>query len=510
MVEPVTPILSAAIHTHNVADLARLADGDRVALVWRAEEITFGSLRRAAASIASGLLQNGVEPGDRVAVAAASNPSFVASVIALWSIGAVVVPLNPSSPPMEMQAELAACKARALILGPSAVRSYSKVDPLEIELEMVFGLGGANHGSSIALLESGQDQFVSASRSLDDPALVIFTSGTAGASRPAVLSHGNLLANLDQSASIAAPLVGENDVVFCALPLFHAFGLTTTLLLAIAQGAKLLLFERFDPDSALAAIRDQRATFLPGAPAMFGALAAHPTASPADLVSLKAAMSGAAPLTDDIALAFQERFSISLSQGYGLTEASPGVTIGIGAEVPPGSVGKLLPGIEIRFVEEDGQEALDGDPGEILLRGPNIFMGYLDDEAATRKVLDEQGWLHTGDVGVMDDDGWLYLVGREKDLIIVSGFNVSPSEVEEVIDRMPQVSECAVVGVPHPHTGEAVKALVVLGEGGFLDEDEVISFCQTHMARYKCPSIVEFVSALDKTALGKIRRSALV
>jgi len=216
------------------------------------------------------------------------------------------------------------------------------------------------------------------------------------------------------------------------------------------------------------------------------------------------------PLAVEVQRAFQERFGLPLHQGYGLTEASPVVTT-TGSEGEPrlGSIGVPLPGVEVRLVDADGDDTLVGDPGEIWVRGANVFVGYWGDDEATQRVLDHDGWLHTGDVAVADHDGYLFIVDRSKDLIIVSGFNVYPAEVEEVLLLHEGVAEVAVVGMPHPHTGEAVKAFVVAAPGAHLDEEELVSHCARHLARYKAPSAVEFFDALPKGGTGKILKKEL-
>jgi long-chain acyl-CoA synthetase len=206
----------------------------------------------------------------------------------------------------------------------------------------------------------------------------------------------------------------------------------------------------------------------------------------------------------------KDRFGLELAEGYGLTEASPVVTSSAGLPTKVGSVGKALNGLDVRLVDESGEDALLGDPGEIWVKGPNVFLGYLGDPEQTARVLTEDGWLRTGDIAVADADGYLYLVDRAKDLVIVSGFNVYPAEVEEVLAAHPGVAEVGVIGVPHPHTGEAVKAFVVPAPGADLDEEELIDWCLDHLARYKCPSKVIFTDELPRNLSGKLLRRALI
>jgi long-chain acyl-CoA synthetase len=248
---------------------------------------------------------------------------------------------------------------------------------------------------------------------------------------------------------------------------------------------------------------------LPGAPPMFSAWLAAPEGRKADLSSVRLAVSGAAPLPGAVLEAFRDRFGITIWEGYGLTETAPVVaTNALGEEAKPDSIGMVLPGVEVRLVDEAGDEVEDGDAGEIVIRGPNVFAGYWRRPEETRASL-RDGWLRTGDVAYRDDDGYLHIVDRTKDIIIVSGFNVFPSEVEDTIASHPSVAECAVLGVPDERTGEAVKALVVVRPGERVTEEEILEHSRHTLARFKWPRQIEFVDALPKQITGKVLRRAL-
>jgi long-chain acyl-CoA synthetase len=251
-------------------------------------------------------------------------------------------------------------------------------------------------------------------------------------------------------------------------------------------------------------------TVVPGSPAVWVAFAHFDEAPSNSLATVRLALSGAAKLPVSVAERVLERFGVAIAEGYGLTEASPIVTSSAGLAPVFGSVGRVLNGVEVRLVDEDGGDALVGDAGEIWVKGPNVFAGYLDDPEATARVLTPDGWLRTGDIAVCDDAGRLYLVDRAKDLIIVSGFNVFPAEVEDVLAGHPDVVEVGVVGVPHPHTGEAVRAFIVLRPGASVDEDTLIDHARDHLARYKAPSKVLFVDELPRNANGKLVRRDLI
>jgi long-chain acyl-CoA synthetase len=296
--------------------------------------------------------------------------------------------------------------------------------------------------------------------------------------------------------------------VYGVLPLFHIFGLNVVLGLSLAAGSAVLLVQRFDPATAAETIRERRVTVVPGAPTMWTAFAHFDELGDDNFASVRLALSGASRLSGAVSDAMSARFGLEIAEGYGLTEASPTVTTSSGIPVRAGSVGRALEGVEVRLVNVNG-DALVGDVGEVWVRGPNVFAGYYGDADATDAVLTADGWLRTGDMAISDDDGYLYLVDRSKDLIIVSGFNVYPAEVEKVLATHPDVAEVGVVGVPHPHTGEAVKAFVVAEPDTDVDEETLIEFSFDHLARYKCPSKILFVPELPRNAAGKLIRRQL-
>jgi long-chain acyl-CoA synthetase len=338
-------------------------------------------------------------------------------------------------------------------------------------------------------------------------AALMFTSGTAGAPKAAMLTHGNLLSNISQT--LASNPMYAKDVFFGVLPLFHIFGLNVVLGCAMSSGASLVLIERFDPSSALETIRDRDISVMAGAPSMWAALGQTPGVDSESMSTLRLAITGAAKMPEDIAIAFEKRCGVRLIEGYGLTEASPVVSTAQAGVTPLGSIGQVLNNMNVRLVDEQGDDALVGDTGEIWVQGPNVFAGYWNDAEATARVLTADGWLRTGDIAVADELGNLFIVDRAKDLIIVSGFNVYPAEVEGVLSEHPGIAQAAVVGVPHPHTGEAVKAFIVPHPNVYLDEDAIIAYSQQQLSRYKCPSKVLFVESLPVNATGKVLRRAL-
>ncbi|MDQ1449511.1 MAG: long-chain acyl-CoA synthetase, partial [Actinomycetota bacterium] len=344
-----------------------------------------------------------------------------------------------------------------------------------------------------------------------DLAVLLFTAGTAGAPKPAMLTHGSLLANIEQMQSHPGLRVTADDVALGVLPLFHVYGLNVVLGLALHAGASVSLVDHFHPVETLARIRHDGVTVVAGVPAIYDAWLGldDATAPRSSFETVRLCVSGAAMLSPGTATAMHERFGLVVHDGYGLTEASPVVTTtAVVSEPRPGSIGPPLPGVEVRLLDRDGNPALAGDPGEVAVRGPNVFAGYWNDAATTNAVLVD-GWLHTGDIAVADADGWLTLVDRAKDLVIVSGFNVFPGEVEDALRTHRDVEDVAVIGEPHPRTGETVVAYVVPRAGKVLDPVELMRHAGRQLARYKLPTRIELVEALPRTLAGKLVRRAL-
>ena len=496
----------------NLASLLDDHPGERTAIVAGGDRVSYGRLRDEIASMRGVLTSLGLEPGDRVAIMCGTNLRFVVAWLGAIGAGCVGVPLNPQSPAPEITRELAVVGARAIVAGPAGIAALVGVDRSSLpDLEFVLAPTGAALPDVLdgdALLAAAEPTPM-VHRDDDDIAALLFTSGTAGDPKAAMLTHANLASNLRQVQANPVRAARPDDVALCVVPLFHVLGLNSILNLSLWAGATLVLVERFDPHSMVEMIRDEAVTLLVGPPTMWSALTDLPDAAPDAFATVRLAVSGAAALPERVAEAAAAVLGVRLYEGYGLTEASPSVTLGAGTDAPIGSIGRPIAEIEMRLVDDSGDDVYIGDPGEIRVRGPNVFVGYWDDPEATARAVDADGWLHTGDIAVVDDDGYLFLVDRAKDLIIVSGFNVYPAEVERVLVTHPAVADAAVTGVAHPHSGEAVKAFVVTeGETG-VEEDELIAWCAAKLARYKCPNKVDVVDELPHGLTGKVLRREL-
>jgi long-chain acyl-CoA synthetase len=480
------------------------------AVLGRDRDLTYGELREEVARLRGGLAAGGVKPGDRVMLALANDWPFAVAYLATLGVGAVAVPVDPTLPAPALDAEMKAVGVTAAWVGPQSVAAMS-VTKARSGLGLVVAAPGAEgpDGATRWADLSGPDTGVVERRG-SDPAALIFTAGTAGSPKAAILTHASLRSNLEQVQAHPGRALLPGDVSYGVLPLFHVFGLNVVLGLSLLAGAAVLMVERFQAEDALVDIPGRAVSLLAGSPPLFAALTGAGRGHERALDGVRLCVSGAAALGAEVAREFEARFRLPLWQGYGLTEASPVVTSSvIGGVAKPGSVGVPIPGVEIRIVDVDGEDAYVGDSGELWVRGPNVFGGYWNNPEATAAVLGEDGWLRTGDVAVADDDGYLYLVDRSKDLIIVSGFNVFPAEVEEVLRENPEVADAAVVGVPDPVTGEAVHAYVVAAAGVSPDTEGLRRWCRAHLAAYKCPDAVMVVGELPKGLGGKLLRRAL-
>jgi long-chain acyl-CoA synthetase len=512
----------------NLADLIESHPHNAPALIDEAGQVmTYGDLRREVGAMRARLVAAGVGPDDRVAILSANDSAFVLGYLAVLGAGAVAVPLNPSSPPAELGRQLARVRVSAVIVGPGGSHAGAGLEEAALgDVPVLAPDPPAGHDARPAAAQADGPAAAQAvgladlgrvppivDRRPDDLAGLLFTAGTGGSPRPAMLTHNNLLANIDQLECHPGRAVTDHDVSFGVLPLFHIFGLNVLLGGSLKVGSSILLVDRFDAGVAIDLIERHGVTILLGAPTMYAALAALPP--DADhrrrLATVRLVFSGAAPLSPEVADACERRLGLVIRQGYGLTEAAPVVSSSVIAEPPRrGSIGVPLPGVELRIVDDEGEDALDGDPGEIWVRGPNVFRGYWEDPEATARVLTPDGWLKTGDVAVAGDDGELYIVDRAKDVIIVSGFNVFPAEVEDVLLDYPGVAEVAVIGAADHYRGEVVHTFVVLAEAGPQPTaDDLMAFCAEHLARYKCPTEIMLVPSLPHGLGGKLLRRAL-
>jgi long-chain acyl-CoA synthetase len=482
-----------------VASAARIPD--RSATITDEQTMTYAELDAASARLATLLVREGIGAGDRVGV---MLPNIAAAPIAyygIWRLGAIVVPMNPLMQGREVQFYLSNTGSKALIGTPGfAAAATDGAESVGAKLWLV-------DDAELARLTGDLPEFGRpVEQAASGTAVVLHTSGTTGTPKGAELTHGSLGSNQEVIVRSLVKLTDE-DVVLACLPLFHVFGMTCAMNSAIAAGAALSLMARFDPAKAIERIKRDRVTVLEAVPTMYSALlsVADQFSSEAT-ATLRTCVSGGAALPVAVLNDFEKAFDAMILEGYGLSETSPAVTFNHpDAERRPGSIGTPIAGVRVRLVDPDGNEVPTGIPGEIQVRGPNVMKGYWNLPEATDEAI-QDGWFATGDIAVVDADGYYYVVDRKKDLIIRGGYNVYPREVEEALYEHPSVAAVAVIGIPHQSLGEEVGAAVVLKVGATAEAEELRQFVKGRVAAYKYPRRIWFVDSLPTGPTGKLLR----
>jgi long-chain acyl-CoA synthetase len=485
---------------HPVWDYAQ-SGPERVALRDAGGSWSYRTLRDGARVVGGALLRAGVNAGDRVLFVAPSVPEFVAVHYGIHAAGAIAVTANTMSttPELEYIGDDAGVK---LVIGWSGVEVAPQAAAAKLGVPywpLRHGLAGI--GAPVPLVEPHPTDD-------EDTAAILYTSGTTGKPKGVELTHGNLIAG----ASIFVTVHGltPEDRLGTALPLFHAYGQVCVMATALRAGSSLSLLPRFDAESMVAMLRRDELTFLAGVPTMWnGMLHASGDSNQSDFASLRIAASGGAALPVEVSRAFEDRFGCRILEGYGLTE-STAAALFHGPDRPrkPGSVGVALPGCEVRIRDEQGTELSAGEVGELYFRGPVVMRRYWNRPEATAEVL-QDGWLRTGDLGLVDADGDVRIVGRKKDLVIRGGYNVYPLEVEEVLYQHPDIMEVAVIGIPDDHYGEEVAAVVVLRGGARPDTPALRDWAKERLSAYKVPHLIVYAPELPKGATGKVLKHAI-
>lgn len=470
----------------------------------------------AANTLAAALQDQGVEAGDRVMVCMPNCPEVFIAYQAILKAAAIVLPVMYVLHPMEIGFIARASEAKVIITSAAVLPSIEQAvaDMEQPPLLLVSGLASptASAGKLTVkdlkgVMNAALDRLPRTDARSDDIAVILFTSGTTGQPKGVMLTHRNLYSN----AAAAVSLAEEDEppgTTIGVLPLAHIYGFTTANALYL-RGASIVVLPKFDVRAVCETIQQHKVERFSAVPAMIYALATDPVTAEYDLSSLESVGSGSAPLSVALFEAFKKRFNADIYEGYGLSEAAPTVSAHRrGEPIKPGSVGRAFPGVELRIADEMGQPLPIGEVGELLVRGENITPGYYRNEEATKAAL-RDGWLHTGDVARLDEDGYLYIVDRKKDLILRGGFNIYPRDLEELISRHPAVADVAVVGVPSSKMGEEVVAIVVPRPEAQLTEPELLAFCQEHLAKYKTPRAVIFVGQMPRNGVGKILKKSL-
>jgi fatty-acyl-CoA synthase len=483
---------------------------DRVAVIHAGDRLTYAQVHDRVTRLAHGLRGLGVGRGDRVAYLGPNHPAFLETLFAVGTLGAIGVPLNTRLAAPELARHLTDSGSRALIYGAGQADTVAALRDAAPALSDVVALGEPAEGELgyASLLAAGPGTDLDEPVGLDDPCLIMYTSGTTGGSKGATLSHGNITWNA-LNVVVDADF-RQDEIALVVAPLFHTAALNMLCLPTLLKGGAVLIEPGFEPGRALAAIESHRVTSLFGVPAVYDAMAAHPRWPDADLSSLRMLLCGGAPVPEATIRAYTSR-GLTFIQGYGMTETSPGALLLDAAHVESkaGSAGVPHFFTEVQVVRPDLTPAPAGETGEIVVAGPNVMQGYWGQPEATARALADGTWLRSGDAGITDADGYVFVVDRIKDMIISGGENVYPAEVENVLREHPAVADCGVIGVPDARWGEVGRAVVVLRPGAEATEEDLLSFLDGKIARFKIPKSVRFSGELPRTGTGKILKKRL-
>ncbi|MER2059170.1 MAG: long-chain-fatty-acid--CoA ligase [Niallia sp.] len=510
------------------------------AIHFMGKEITFQTLYKKTLKLASYLQSLGIEKGDRVAVMLPNIPQTVISFYAILQTGGIVVPVNPLYQEREIEFIMKDSGAKVIITLDLLYNRVEKVkeqtdlehiivtsikDYLPFPKNIVYPFIQAKEQGKPPVIISSKSThlFTQAMKARDhqlnkvpisfeeDIAILQYTGGTTGFPKGVILTHQNLVANTSMCRQWLYKMEKGKEVMLAVMPLFHVYGLMTVLVLSVMEVYKMILVPKFDATGLLKTIHKQKPTVFPGAPTIYIGLMNHPDIMKYDLSSIKGAISGSAPLPVEVIEKFEQKTGGKIVEGYGLTETSPVTHVNFlwDNEIVKGSIGVPWPGTDAAiFSLETGEMLPNGEIGELGIKGPQVMKGYWKNEEETQKAL-KNGWLLTGDIAYMDENGYFYIVDRKKDIIIASGFNIYPREIEEVLYEHPAIMEASVVGVKDSYRGETVKAFIVLRDGMTVTEEELNQFMRRKLASFKVPRIYEFRKELPKTAIGKVLRRQL-
>ncbi len=511
---------------------------DHPAVTFFGRDLTFRELRLLADRFAGGLRALGLQAGDRVSLHLPNCPQFVIAYYGALKAGGIVVPFNPLYVEREVATQMIDCGATMAVTldlfldRVRAARTGSRLVHVIVTrineffhplLKMLYPLRARRHGEwrefgldatthAFATVAAAAPLTAPATQRQDDTAVLLYTGGTTGTPKGAMLTHRNLVANAYQSALWYPNPPTASLSIVGVLPLFHSYAMTVVMNSSLLRGRRMVLLPRFETEAVLKAIHRHHPQQFAGVPTMYNALCSHPRVGRYDLRSISACTSGAAPLPAEVQSRFERITGVALLEGYGLTEASPVThTTPIRGLHKPGSIGIPISDTESRIVDlGTGTRVLPpGEIGELVIRGPQVMAGYWNRPDETASTL-RDGWLFTGDVAKMDTDGFFYIVDRKKEMLITGGFNVYPREVEEVLYAHAAVLEASVIGIPDQHRGEVGKAFVVLKAGAQATADELIAYCRGHLTPFKVPVAVEFRETLPKSLIGKVLRRALL
>ncbi len=468
---------------------------DRPALICENQRINYSQLNCSVNAIAHLLKQAGLTKGDKVAVMLPNIPEFIYCYFAAAKMGAVAVPLNTAATSYELSYLLENSNAKVLITMESARKKYEEIkDKLSFCKSLIIVDSGDQNSSFQKALQEGP--FVNPAVAIDseDPAVMVYTSGLTGKPLGAVLTHGNLYSQSDLIVSLIQRT--SEDKGLSLIPLFHTFGATANMIAILRCGCSVVMINAFSMDSLFSIIEKEKITYICAVPRLYLGMMFFEGAAKYDVSSLNVCVTGGSTMPAEFIPTFEKQFGVKILEGYGLTEAAPVCSFTRrGMVQKPGSIGTAIPDAVIKIVDETGRELPRGEIGELIVKGKNVMKGYHKDDAATASVI-KDGWLYTGDLGKMDQDDYIFLTGRKKRMIITSGFNVYPREVENILNQHPAVLASKVVAKADLMRGEIVKAEIVKKDGVSVDDKTIMKYCRTYLSPYKVPREVEFVTKL--------------
>lgn len=478
---------------------------EKTAILFEERQIKYMELNAAANRLANALTANGIQKGNRVALYLPNIPEFIVCYFAILKAGAIAVSVNPMLKAYELKYILNDSGAVLLFTVGELLENLEREEYKNLR-DVVVCEGDAQGNPVLSeWMEKGADEFRTADLNPDEPASILYTSGTTGFPKGATLTHGNVVSNTWTTVHHAGFTPDDRMSLF--LPLFHVFGQNFIMNGTFTACATLALYRRFVPDMVLDAIGRDHVTMFFAVPAIYIALL-NMDLSKYDLSSIRYEFSAASTMPREISSQWSERFGRPVFEGYGLTECSPFACYNHDFRHKFGSVGTAVENFEIKIMDDDDREVPLGKWGEICVRGPGVMQGYWNRPEETQKAL-RNGWLHSGDTGLMDDEGYVFIVDRVKDMINVAGFKIWPAEIEQFLYTHPEIQEIAVYGVPHAEKGETVRAAIVLKEGASATAEDITAFCRENLANYKLPAVVDFVDELPKSATGKILKRVL-
>jgi len=479
-----------------------IENNEDTALVHNGHSISYKEFDEFCSIYSNLLLMNGIKSGDCIAIYLENSPKFLYSYLGILKIGATAVPINPVLTENELQYILQNCSAKAIFISEKQKKKMENLKDTFSDFPLLLLVDHIDKSNfEIETIDNSID------RNSNDIAVIIYTSGTTGKPKGAMVTHENLYSNAMSFTQVSQ--TSKQDRIVAVLPMFHSFCLTVSVNMCLLNGATLLIQSTFNPSELVELIRNEKATLLAAVPTIYNYLYHLEHATCNDFSTVRAFISGGSSMSVELLKNLKEKYGVTILEGYGLTETAPVISFNPYKGIcKPGSVGLEIPGVSTRIIDEYGRELVAGEVGEVIVSGPNVMKGYLNNQIETEKAI-KNGWFYTGDIGRKDEDGYLFLLDRKKDVILLNGYSVYPREIEEVLYAHPSIKEAAVVGIKNERTGEAVKAFIVLNDQT-VSEAELFTYCQKYLAKYKQPSEIQFVEELPKNSTGKIMKRLLL